>query len=92
MEALHFCEKCRKPILSSNEQIKDNKYYHKSCLNFAHESKRIKDIKSRYSPEYFGKTLMTEVVRPYYQLQFLFHYKIKKSNYLKLIPKIALYF
>ena len=101
MEGLHLCEKCKKPILPANEQIKENKYYHKKCLNpentdkdesekknFVHERRLTTNLKTRYSNDYLGKTLMTEVVRPYYQFKF----KIKKSNYLELVPKIALYF
>ena len=102
MERLHFCEKCKKPVLSSNEVIKENKYYHNRCLNpessnnendedksnFAIERRKTITLKTKYSLDYFGKTLMTEVVRPYYQ----FHYKIKKNKYLELIPRVALYF
>ena len=101
MESLHFCEKCKKPILPINEQIKDNKYYHKKCINpnapnndkaenkdFIQERKMTANLKNKYSKNYLGKTLMTEVVRPYYQ----FKYKIKKSKYMDLVPQIALYF
>ena len=97
MECLHFCEKCKKPILQINEIIKENKYYHKKCLNpedinnkkeekdhsnFAVERRLTMDLKSKYSKGYLGKTLMTEVVRPYYQ----FKCKLEKSKYLELIP------
>ena len=105
MEKLHFCEKCKKPILSCNEVISENKYYHKKCLNpkslsaekkekekdksdFAIERRATMNLKTKYSKDYLGKTLMTEVVRPYYQ----FKYKIRKNKYLELIPQIALYF
>ena len=33
MNPLHLCEKCKKPILKFNEEIKDNNYYHKKCIN-----------------------------------------------------------
>ena len=103
MECLHFCEKCKKPILQINEIIKENKYYHKKCLNpedinnkkeekdhsnFAVERRLTMDLKSKYSKGYLGKTLMTEVVRPYYQ----FKCKLEKSKYLELIPQLGLYF
>ena len=101
MESLHFCEKCKKPILPINEQIKDNKYYHKKCINpnapnndkaenkdFIQERKMTANLKNKYSKNYLGKTLMTEVVRPYYQ----FKYKIKKSKYMDLVPQVDLYF
>ena len=44
-------------------------------------------MKQKYSDIYFGKTLMTEVVRPYLQ----FKYEIKKK-YLELLPQISMYF
>ena len=104
MEPLHYCEKCKKPILPCNEILKDNKYYHKKCLNlssskddealnkekakFTHERRLTLNLKNKYSNDYFGKTLMTEVVRPYLQ----FKYKIKKNKYLELIPQVSLYF
>ena len=103
MEPLHFCEKCKKPVLKSNEILKDNKYYHKNCLNsdnsylqtnqseneaFAKQKRLTINLKNKYSDQYFGRTLMTEVVRPYMQ----FKYRIKQSKYLELIPQISLYF
>jgi len=104
MQPFHNCEKCRKPILPCNEEIKGNKYYHKKCINpnsskddeavnkekvkFTHERRLTLNLKDKYSIDYFGKTLMTEVVRPYLQ----FKYKIKKNKYLELIPQISLYF
>lgn len=33
MNALHFCQKCKKPILPSNEIKQDNKFYHQKCIN-----------------------------------------------------------
>lgn len=87
-----------------NEILRNNKYYHKKCLNpnlskddetlnkekakFTHERRLTLNLKDKYSINYFGKTLMTEVVRPYLQ----FKYKIKKNKYLELIPQISLYF
>ena len=102
MERLHICEKCKKPVLQCNEVIKDSKYYHNQCLNpnskteenvnkktaFGHERRLTLDLKNKYSNNYFRKTLITEVVRPYIQ----FKYKIKKNRYLELIPQISLYF
>jgi len=103
MQPLHNCEKCKKPILPCNEIINENKYYHKKCKNpnsindeeinkekekFTNERRLTLNLKNKYSHNYFGKTLMTEVVRPYLQ----FKYKIKKNKYLELIPQISLYF
>ena len=102
METLHFCEKCKKPILPCNEQKKDKKYYHKKCLNtdssqnekedkgkdFIKERRLTMNLKSKYSKDYLGKTLMTEVVRPYYQ----FKYTLERSKYLELVPQVAFYF
>ena len=82
MESRHRCEKCGMRILPRDEQIKDNKYYHKSCLNSI-----TKDLINRY-PRGLKENFMTDVVQPYDQ----FKCEIKKSNYLELIPKIALYF
>ena len=97
MECLHFCEKCNKPILSINEEINENKYYHRKCLNpeeiknkkekkdysnFAVEKRKTIDLKNKHGEDYFGKTLMTEVVRPYYELIC----KLEKIKYLELIP------
>ena len=102
METLHFCEKCKKPILPCNEQKNDKKYYHKKCLNtdssqnekedkgkdFIKERRLTMNLKSKYSKDYLGKTLMTEVVRPYYQ----FKYTLERSKYLELVPQVAFYF
>ena len=103
MQSLNFCEKCKKPILPINEIIVEEKHYHKKCLNpdssdkkkeednaqnFIKENKKTIDLKNKYSKDYFGKTLMTEVVRPYYQ----FKYKLERSKYLELIPQVAFYF
>ena len=46
------------------------------------------NLKSKYSKDYLGKTLMTEVVRPYYQ----FKYTLERSKYLELVPQVAFYF
>ena len=103
MQSLNFCEKCKKPILPINEIILKNKHYHKKCLNndsankkeeednaqnFIKERRETINLKNKYSGDYLGKTLMTEVVRPYYQ----FKYKLERSKYLELIPQVALYF
>ena len=37
---------------------------------------------------YLGKSLISEVVRPYFQ----FKYQIKKNKFLELIPQISMYF
>ena len=102
MNALHFCQKCKKPILPSNEIKQDNKFYHQKCINgggnqtdnknneqnFIKERRLTLNLKNKYSMDYFGKTLMTEVVRPYLQ----FKYEIKQNKYLDLIPQITMYF
>jgi len=103
MDCFHLCEKCKKPIRPINEVINENKYYHKKCLspeetkdnkeekehsNFAVERRLTMNLKGKYAKGYLGKTLMTEVVRPYYQ----FKCKLEKSKYLELIPQVALYF
>ena len=41
-------------------------------------------LKEKYSDAYFGKSLLTEVIRPYLQ----FKYSIKKNKYLELGPQI----
>ena len=46
------------------------------------------NLKNKYSNYYLGKTLMTEVVRPYLQVK----YQIKKNKFLELVPQISLYF
>jgi len=102
MEPSHICPICNKPIRIINEIKKDNKFYHKKCINpgsdsnnkedehknFTHERRLTLNLKNKYSDIYFGKTLMTEVVRPYLQ----FKYEIKKNKYLELIPQISMYF
>ena len=102
MESLHICEKCKKPVLKPVK--KDDKFYHQKCINgdtasespdkekifknFTHQRRMTLNLMNKYSDNYFGKTLMTEVVRPYLQ----FKYKIKKNKYLELVPQFSLYF
>ena len=102
MEPLNKCHICNKPIGIINEVKKEGKFYHQKCLNpnskqnnkeeekknFTHERRLTLTLKNKYSDLYFGKTLMTEVVRPYLQ----FKYEIKKNKYLELIPQISMYF
>ena len=105
MEPLHFCGKCKKPIISINEIKKDNQYFHKKCVgddsildqkdnkeeekkSFVNERRMTLNLKNKYSKYYLGKTLMTEVVRPYLQVK----YQIKKNKFLELVPQISLYF
>ena len=102
MNPFHFCEKCKKPIFPANEIQKDSKYYHKKCINeggnqtkdkpeeqkFIKERRLTENLKKKYSTGYLGKTLMTEVVRPYLQ----FKCEVKQNKYLDLIPQITLYF
>ena len=102
MEPLHICEKCKKPVLKPVK--KDDKFYHQKCINgdnaykspdkeknfknFTQQRRMTSNLMNKYKENYFGKTLMTEVVRPYLQ----FKYKIKKNKFLELIPQISLYF
>jgi hypothetical protein len=105
MEPLHFCAKCKKPIISTNEIKKDNQFFHKKCVNddsalnthtskeeeakkFTHERRLTLNLKNKYSGHYLGKSLLTEVVRPYLQVK----YQIKKNKFLELMPQISLYF
>ena len=102
MNPFHLCEKCKKPIFPVNEIQKDSKYYHQKCINgggnqtknkpdeqkFIKERHLTENLKKKYSKGYLGKTLMTEVVRPYLQ----FKSKVKQNKYLDLIPQITLYF
>ena len=104
MEPLKFCEKCKKPVLkpfqkdnkfyhekciqgnSRSKSIeKDNE---QNIAKFTQERKMTTNLKLKYKDQYFQKTLMTEVVRPYLQ----FKYKIKQNTYLELIPQFSIYF
>ena len=100
MEAPKLCEKCKKLIVF-NQIIENNKYYHKKCihpeneekedlteekLNFIKGNRRSISLIEKYKE--IGKSLISEVVRPYFQ----FKYQIKKNKYLELIPQIAMYF
>ena len=103
MEAPHRCDICKKPVMF-NIIEKDNKYYHKQCFDgnsdktssidldkqkiFTYQKTKTLTIKEKYSDAYFGKSLLTEVIRPYLQ----FKYSIKKNKYLELVPQISLYF
>ena len=102
MEAPKLCEKCKKPIVF-NHIIENNKYYHKKCIhpeneekedlteekfNFIKGNRRSIILIEKYKEKYLGKSLISEVVRPYFQ----FKYQIKKNKYLELIPQIAMYF
>ena len=100
MEAPKLCEKCKKPIVF-NQIIENNKYYHKKCihpeneknedlteekLNFIKGNSTTINLKEKYKDKYFGKTLISEVIRPYFQ----FKYQIKKNKFLELIPQISI--
>ena len=64
-------------LMDENEQKK-----------FTHERRKTVVLKMKYTDNYFNKSILTEVVRPYLQ----FKYKIKKNAYLELIPQYSLYF
>ena len=56
--------------------------------NFTHERRKTVTLKMKYTDNYFNKSILTEVVRPYLQ----FKYKIKNNTYLELIPQYSVYF
>ena len=103
MEPLKICEKCKKPVLKpilkdnkfyhekcirNDSESKTVKGKQDFLSKFTHERKMTTNLKLKYKDQYFQKTLMTEVVRPYLQIK----YKIKKNTFLELIPQFSIYF